>query len=56
MRYAELRPLFEEARGVVHLAATTDAEGSVSNPAATEANNYNATAKGCGGLCGNACV
>jgi UDP-glucose 4-epimerase len=29
----------------VHLAATTDAEGSVSNPAATEANNYDATAK-----------
>jgi nucleoside-diphosphate-sugar epimerase len=45
VRQAELRPLFEAAQNVVHLAATTDAEGSVSNRAATEANNYNATAK-----------
>jgi UDP-glucose 4-epimerase len=45
VRHADLRPFFEEAYTVVHLAATTDAEGSVSNPAATEANNYNATAK-----------
>jgi UDP-glucose 4-epimerase len=45
VRQADLRPLFEKAQNVVHLAATTDAEGSVSNRAATEANNYNATAK-----------
>jgi UDP-glucose 4-epimerase len=45
VRHAELRPLLEGAHTVVHLAATTDAEGSVNNPIATEANNYNATAK-----------
>jgi nucleoside-diphosphate-sugar epimerase len=45
VREVDLRPLFEKAQNVVHLAATTDAEGSVSNRTATEANNYNATAK-----------
>jgi len=45
VREADLRPLFGGAHAVVHLAATTDAVGSVDNPAATEANNYNATAK-----------
>jgi UDP-glucose 4-epimerase len=45
VRRADLRSLFEGAHSVVHLAATTDAAGSVENPAATEANNYNATAK-----------
>jgi UDP-glucose 4-epimerase len=45
VREADLRALFQGAHTVVHLAATTDAEGSVSNRAATEANNYNATAK-----------
>jgi UDP-glucose 4-epimerase len=45
VRQTDLRPLFTGAHAVVHLAATTDAAGSVANPAATEANNYNATAK-----------
>lgn len=45
VREADLRPLFAGAHTVVHLAATTDAAGSVHNPAATETNNYNATAK-----------
>jgi nucleoside-diphosphate-sugar epimerase len=45
VRQVDLRPLFRDAHSVVHLAATTDAAGSVKNPAATEANNYNATAK-----------
>jgi UDP-glucose 4-epimerase len=45
VREADLRPLFDGAHTVVHLAATTDAVGSVHNAAATEANNYNATAK-----------
>jgi len=45
VRHADLRPLFKDAHAAVHLAATTDAAGSVNNPAATEANNYNATAK-----------
>jgi len=45
VRRADLRPLFEGAHSAIHLAATTDAEGSVNNPAATEDNNYNATAK-----------
>jgi UDP-glucose 4-epimerase len=45
VRHSDLRPLFKDAHSVVHLAATTDAEGSVSNPSATESNNYNATAK-----------
>jgi UDP-glucose 4-epimerase len=45
VRHADLHPLLTGAHTVVHLAATTDAAGSVTNPAATEANNYNATAK-----------
>jgi UDP-glucose 4-epimerase len=45
VRHADLRPVFQGAHSVVHLAATTDAAGSVSNPTATEDNNYNATAK-----------
>ncbi len=45
VREVDLRPLFAGAHAVVHLAATTDAAGSVHNAAATEANNYNATAK-----------
>jgi UDP-glucose 4-epimerase len=45
VRHTDLRPLFKNANAAVHLAATTDAAGSVNNPAATEANNYNATAK-----------
>jgi UDP-glucose 4-epimerase len=45
VRHADLRPLFKDAYATVHLAATTDAAGSVSNPTATQANNYNATAK-----------
>jgi UDP-glucose 4-epimerase len=45
VRHADLRPLFKDAHAAIHLAATTDAAGSVNNPAATEANNYNATAK-----------
>src|SRR5436305_12388624 len=45
VRQADLRPMFEGAYSVVHLAATTDAAGSVDNPAATEANNFNAAAK-----------
>jgi UDP-glucose 4-epimerase len=45
VREIDLRPLFAGAHTVVHLAATTDAAGSVQNAAATEANNYNATAK-----------
>jgi UDP-glucose 4-epimerase len=45
VRAADLRPLFEDAHAVVHLAAITDAAGSVNNAAALEANNYNATAK-----------
>ena len=45
VRETDLRPLLEGAQVVVHLAATTDAAGSVNNPVATEANNFNATAK-----------
>lgn len=45
VREADLRPLLQGAHTVVHLAATTDAEGSARNRTATEANNYNATAK-----------
>jgi nucleoside-diphosphate-sugar epimerase len=45
VRAVDLRPLFEDAHAVVHLAATTDAAGSANNAAAVEANNYNATAK-----------
>ncbi len=45
VREIDLHPLFAGAHTVVHLAATTDAAGSVRNAAATEANNYNATVK-----------
>ena len=45
VRHTDLRPLFKDAHVAVHLAATTDAAGSVNSPVATEANNYNATAK-----------
>jgi UDP-glucose 4-epimerase len=45
VREADLRPLFEEAHAVIHLAATTDAAGTANNPAAVEANNYRATEK-----------
>jgi UDP-glucose 4-epimerase len=45
VRETDLRPLLQGAHTVVHLAATTDAEGSARNRTATEANNYNATAK-----------
>ena len=44
VRKTELRILFDDAHTVVHLAATTDAAGSVGNAAALEANNYHATA------------
>jgi nucleoside-diphosphate-sugar epimerase len=42
---ADLRPLFEGAHTVVHLAAKTDAAGSVNDAAAVEANNFQATEK-----------
>ena len=42
---ADLRPAFEGARAVVHLAAKTDAAGSVGDAAAVEANNFLATEK-----------
>ncbi len=44
IRKADLRALFDGARAVVHLAAITDAAGSVGNAAKVEENNYNATA------------
>ena len=44
-RSDDLRPVFENAHAVVHLAAKTDAAGSVNDPAAVEANNYQATEK-----------
>jgi nucleoside-diphosphate-sugar epimerase len=44
VRDADLCELFDGAHAVVHLAATTDAAGSVGNAAALEANNYDATA------------
>jgi nucleoside-diphosphate-sugar epimerase len=44
VRKVDLRILFDGAHTVVHLAATTDAAGSVGNAAALEANNYHATA------------
>jgi nucleoside-diphosphate-sugar epimerase len=50
VRSADLASMFEGAFAVVHLAATTDAAGSVNNAAAVEANNYDATvavANGC---------
>lgn len=45
VRSADLRPQFEGTDTVVHLAAKTDAAGSVNNAAAVEANNYQATEK-----------
>jgi UDP-glucose 4-epimerase len=42
---ADLRPAFEGARAVVHLAAKTDAAGSFGDAAAVEANNFQATEK-----------
>jgi nucleoside-diphosphate-sugar epimerase len=44
VRDADLCELFDGAQAVVHLAATTDAAGSVGNAAALEANNYDGTA------------
>lgn len=41
----DLRPLFESAHVVVHLAAITDAAGSFDKAAQVEANNYQATLK-----------
>lgn len=43
VRALDLRPVLEGAYAVVHLAALTDAEGSVTRAAAVEANNYQAT-------------
>ena len=45
VRKADLRSLFDGAHTVVHLAAKTDAAGSVNDAAAVEANNYQATEK-----------
>jgi nucleoside-diphosphate-sugar epimerase len=45
VRSADLRPHFEGAHAVVHLAAKTDAAGSVNDAAAVEANNFQATEK-----------
>jgi len=45
VRSGDLRPVFEDAHAVVHLAAKTDAAGSVNDAAAVEANNYQATEK-----------
>jgi len=45
VRKGDLRPVFENAHTVVHLAAKTDAAGSVNDAAAVEANNYQATEK-----------
>jgi nucleoside-diphosphate-sugar epimerase len=45
VRNADLRPHFDGAHAVVHLAAKTDAAGSVNDPAAVEDNNYQATEK-----------
>lgn len=41
----DLRPVFKDARAVIHLAAITDAAGSFDNASRLEANNYQATAK-----------
>jgi len=43
VRKTKLDDLFDGARAVIHLAAMTDAAGSVGNAAALEANNYQAT-------------
>lgn len=40
---AELRPVFENARAVIHLAAITDAAGSFDKAELVEANNFEAT-------------
>ncbi len=45
VRGVDLRPLFEGAHTAVHLAAKTDAAGSVNDAAAVEANNFQATGK-----------
>lgn len=45
VREIDLRDVFEDAHAVVHLAARTDAAGSVNDPAAVEANNFRATEK-----------
>jgi nucleoside-diphosphate-sugar epimerase len=45
VRGVDLRPLFEGAHTAVHLAAKTDAAGSVNDAAAVEANNFQATDK-----------
>ena len=45
VRSTDLRPLFEGAHTVVHLAAKTDAAGSVNDAAGVEANNFQATQK-----------
>lgn len=45
VRSADLRQLFDGAHTVVHLAAKTDAAGSVNDAAAVETNNYQATEK-----------
>ena len=45
VRDVDLRPHFEDAYAVVHLAAKTDAAGSVNDAAAVEANNFQATEK-----------
>lgn len=41
---ADMRPLLQDAHTVVHLAATTDAAGSVERAEAMEANKYAGTA------------
>jgi UDP-glucose 4-epimerase len=45
VREVDLRPIFEGAHAVVHLAAITDAAGSFDKAAALEANNYGATTR-----------
>jgi len=45
VRDVDLRPLFDGAHTAVHLAAKTDAAGSVNDAAAVEANNFQATDK-----------
>jgi UDP-glucose 4-epimerase len=45
VRNTDLRPLFDGAHAVVHLAATTDAAASSKDPEAVESNNYNASEK-----------
>jgi nucleoside-diphosphate-sugar epimerase len=42
---SDLRPIFEGAHAVIHLAAITDAAGSVDKAALVEANNYQASEK-----------